>query len=543
MISKRIAASLVAASVAMGHAQPVFADGGDAIAGAIVGAIIGGAIVNENNKKRYRTSKTRSSTSGVSSAQREQNREVQTALNYFGYPVGTPDGSLGPKSRSAIGEYQATLGYAPTGQLTDYERTFLVGSYQRAMAGGSLTLQQAAQNPMGMRGLLLAWRDEAAGVSTQAATAVAPVAPLAPVAPAANAANPFAPQPAAPADSAGATMAAVEPAPAEAAPGLPSFLGNGTPGQSLASFCNKVGLVTSTNGGYTTVASMSDPMQALGEQFCLSRGYAIALGEDMASQVSGFTPDQIAAQCDGFGPAMQGQIAALSLRPRAEVMQEVEKFALSTGMSPQQLSGTAKICLSAGYKSDKMDVAVASALILASLGEGAYGELLGHHLSQGFGATQRPDLALDWYQQGLDAAANTSTAVFAPGQTDRLELIRKASLMVAGKPEQAALPEVVPAALPTFQPPAAPAEPAAMTDQAAVAPAPVAPAQDMTALTPPDAGAVDANAFVADTAAAEPAPAAEAPAMAVAEAPAAVPSSKVDALPFMAQLPFLLFRN
>ncbi len=186
MISRHLAASVVAASVALGHAQPVFADG-DALVGGLIGGIIGGVIVNEANKSKKRTTSTkaRSASSGQTSAQRAANVEVQTALNYFGYPVGTPDGSIGPKSRAAISEYQLTLGYAPTGQLTEYERTLLVGSYQRGMAGGALTLQQAAANPMGMRGLLVAWRDEAAGIVQPPVAAVAPTDP-------AQKTNPFA---------------------------------------------------------------------------------------------------------------------------------------------------------------------------------------------------------------------------------------------------------------------------------------------------------------------------------------------------------------
>jgi peptidoglycan hydrolase-like protein with peptidoglycan-binding domain len=515
MISRRIAASVVAASVAMVQAQPVFADG-DALVGGIIGAIIGGAIVNEANKGQRRATtktRTRAASSGQTSAQREANREVQTALNYFGYPVGTPDGSLGPKSRSAIGEYQATLGYTPTGQLTEYERTLLVGSYQRGMAGGALTLQQAAANPMGMRGLLVTWRDEAAGVPAPA-VAAAPSA--------ADSSNPFKPKvPDAAAQAVPeGTLAATEAAPVAplaAAAALPSFLATGGTGASLASYCNKVSML----GTYATAASMSDPTRALGEQFCLARGYSIALGEDMASQVAGFTPEQIAAQCEGFGPAMKGEIAALSLKPMQDVLKDVQTFALSTGMAPAQLSGTAKICLSVGYRTDNMDVAVASALILAGLGEGAYAELLGHHLSQGYGATARPDLALAWYEQGLAAAGNPQMAVFAPDQPDRLELIRKASLMVAGVPDATTMPEVVPAALPTFEAPVAAPDAA---QEAAAVPAPAEPVA-----APAAEGVVGAPA---------------APVIALADpAPATMTADKLDALPFVAQLPFLLFRN
>lgn len=420
MIAKRIATTCLATALVMTPATRAAADAGDAILGAVVGGLIGGAIVNENNKKQQATRQTATRSSGQTTAQREANREVQVALNYFGFPVGTPDGSLGPKSRAAIGEYQAVLGYPPTGQLTDYERTLLVGSYHRGIAGGGATMQLAAQNPMGMRGLLVAWRDEAAGVPPAAA---APAA----------------------------TMAAAEPV----APAMPSFLGGVAVQASLASQCNTVSLTTATNGGFVTAASMTDPGQALAEQFCLARTYAISEGEQMAARVPGFTPAQIAEQCQGFGPAMKDQIAGLSLKPAAALLGDVQGFALGTGMAPAQLAATAKICLSVGYRTDNMEVAIASALLLTTLGEGAYAELLGHHLAQGFGAARRPDLALGWYDMGLGAVQGGGTAVFAPGQPERAELIRRAANAMGGRADP--LPAPVPAALPSFTVPAVPA--------------------------------------------------------------------------------------
>ena len=429
MIAKRLAMSCVIASVAMTEAAPVMADGGDVLLGGIIGAVIGGAIVNQNNKKRQAAA-ARAATPAMSSYTREENRAVQVALNYFGFPVGTPDGSLGPRSREAISEYQATLGYTPTGQLTDYEHSLLITSYQRGIAGGALTQQQAAANPMGMRGLLVAWRDEA----------YAPTQP-----------GPTPPAPAA------TTAAATAAAPATGA--LPNFLGAGAGEASLASACNKINLTTSTSGGFVTVSTMTDPKQALGEQFCLARGFAIAQGEELAAQVQGVTPQQIADQCAGLGPAMQPQIAELSLKPEAEVLADIQKFALSTGTAPEQLAATAKICLSVGYRTDNMPVAVASGLLLTGLGETGYGELLGHHLALGFGATARPDLALAWYDTGL-----AGTVPVVPGQPARGDLIHKAAYAMAGKADQA-VSEPATAVLPTFQPPAAvlPAAPATTT--------------------------------------------------------------------------------
>ena len=502
---KQFAAAGLAASLALGTVGapvPARADGGDALVGGIIGGIIGGAIVNESQKKKRTTTVVRKSTSSaMTTAQREANREVQVALNYFGYPVGTPDGVLGRNSRAAISDYQMTLGYPATGQLTEYERTLLVGSYHRGVAGGAMTMQQAAANPMGMRGLLLAWRDEAAGLPAQGQMAVMPAMPAAPAAPVTEAAV--------------VPEAAPEAAPETAAPGLPTFLGGAVTEASLASQCNRVGLTASAAGGYTTVATMTDPAAALGEQFCLVRAFTIAEGEEMAARVPGATPEMIREQCAGFGPAMQAQVTALSLEAADKVLADTRTFALSTGMAPAQLSATAKICLSVGYAQDDMDVAVASSLLLAALGEGAYAELLGHHLSQGFGAAKRPDLAFDWYDMALKAADQAGTVPFSPGQPDRMQLVRKAAYTIAGRADQAAAPDPVPAALPSF-----------------AAPVPTETAEPQQSA---EAGSA--------------APAAPVSAAPVSAAPEAVPTQaaltadQVDALPFAARLPFLLFRN
>lgn len=467
---KAFATAGIVASLMVSGAERAQADAGDAIAGALIGGIIGHAIAKDQQKRRV---VRQSSKSSVSSAQRTQNREVQTSLNYFGYNVGTPDGSIGPRSRAGISQYQALLGYPATGQLTEYERTILVTAYHRAVAGGPVVAQTVSTHPMGMRGLLLLQRDEMSGVTT--ATAPMPTAPLMPMAPAAAAA-------------AGAALPSLMPEPEEveeaAAPALPSFMGTGVAQVSLASHCNKISLMTNTNGGYVTAAAMTDANFALGEQFCLARTYAMATGEELAAKVAGFTPAQIAEQCAGFGPVLAEHVSNLSLEPRDVVVSGVKSFIQSSGMAPAQLSGTAKVCLGVGYTTDSMDVAVGSALLLSAMGEAGYAELLGHHLSQGFGATQRPDLALEWYEMGLEAMGRGG-AVFAPGLTDRPDVIRKAAFTIAGRAGE--LAPVTPAALPQFAlvpetaAPAAAAAPAEAVAPTTVATAPAAVAPEAPA--------------------------------------------------------------
>jgi peptidoglycan hydrolase-like protein with peptidoglycan-binding domain len=423
MSCKYFISAALAATLFLGTTAPVRANGGDFLAGAVLGGILGSA----NKQKTRRTTTTYRSR--LPSTQ--EGKEIQASLNYFGFPAGRVDGQLGQKTRNAVSSYQAYLGYPVSGQLSPFEQELLISSYNRAQAGGYQTTQLVASSPEGTRSLLKTFRSEMAGGNGgQGATTLAVQAPV-PVA-----------------------AAAPEVMPSFAASGqdsMPSFLG-GSAEVSLASHCNKVSLLTNSNGGFVTEASMVDADQALNEQFCLARTYAVSHGEDMISKVQGFTPDQIAQQCEGLAPPMSDQVAALSIKPREAVLADTSNFVLTSGMSPAQLGGTAKICLSVGYRTDNMEVALASALLLVALGERPYGELLGHHLSQGVGAARRPDLAQAWYADSLNALASGSTAVFAPGQTERIGLLFKASTSLNGS-ALAAPSAVVPtssAVLPAF---------------------------------------------------------------------------------------------
>jgi peptidoglycan hydrolase-like protein with peptidoglycan-binding domain len=368
--------------------------------------------------------------------ERQQVRETQTALNYFGFPAGTPDGVRGRNTRNAVSQFQGHMGYPVTGYLADYERQFLISSYYRAQSSGAATSQLIAQRGQGTRGLLHAYRDEAVGVPTYAAAPVPAPQAQSPV----MAAVPQAAQ----------VPQAEQPAQTNAS-ALPNLMASGGEGPSLASHCNQVSLITSSNGGFVTEASLSDARFALNEQFCLARTYAIAEGETMAANLKGVTPEQLEDQCRAFGPAMRDYVSALSLNERDAVIGDVRGFVLQSGQSPAQLAGTAKICLSVGYRIDNMNVALGSGLLLTALGEEAYGELMGHHLNEGFGTTRRPDLALAWYDGAVSAVENGAEPVFAPGNSERNSLIRKAAFQSKGaqapKPQETVQPA---STLPTF---------------------------------------------------------------------------------------------
>ena len=123
----------------------------DEMFGAFMGAVIGSAITQNQGSN---TRSAAPSAPSRSPAEIAETRQIQEALNYFGFPAGTPDGILGRGTRSAISQYQAFIGYAATGNLLAHEKTFLINSFNRAAVEPPATIQQALANPMGLRSLL-----------------------------------------------------------------------------------------------------------------------------------------------------------------------------------------------------------------------------------------------------------------------------------------------------------------------------------------------------------------------------------------------------
>ncbi|MCA0908686.1 peptidoglycan-binding protein [Ruegeria marisrubri] len=401
----RLALTLgIAFSLAAAIPQTARADAGEFLGGAVVGGIVGYAIGKDQQKKKSQrtTSSNRTYRSGIPST--TQGAQTQTALNYFGYNAGRVDGQVGRGTRSAIERYQASMGYPVNGyDFQPYQYDFLMQAYYWATSGGQAATQLAGQP------LLMAYRRQ---VQTGSALATAPQAPAqaAPAQPV-PVATPQEPEP----ETTETTSAS-----------LPSLFSGGTGGPSLANRCSGVMLQTSTNGGYTTLSNMSDPDFALSEQFCLARSYAMARGEDLIQDIQGLTPEQVSAQCDSYGEMVAPQVDALSINSKTEAETQMRKLALDSGLSPQDLAATSKVCLAIGYRQDNMDAALGSALMLVAMGEPAYGELIGHHLREGFGVQKRRDLAMQWYDASLSALDAGSQAVFLPSQTDRPQLLRAA---------------------------------------------------------------------------------------------------------------------
>ncbi|WP_422050228.1 peptidoglycan-binding domain-containing protein [Shimia sp.] len=536
MFSKSIKTTAAAALLATSSTAPAMASD---LGAAIAGAIVGGAIVSsaQKNKARQRSS------AAYYSATRAQNRETQSALNYFGFPAGTPDGVLGARSRSAIIQYQSYVGFPATGRLSPYERDFLVSSYNRAQVGGPQVVKAMQTHQHGVRSLLTTWYAEVHGGPSGTIYGGMPVEVSNAIDEVAQSSDPSAEQllqrsgfiqladlngdgktdyildtsvsgsaywcgakdctvmvfasgpsgftrndflshvatptsfschqstcrlndsatpqvaaapevPVVPAPAAPVTVPATAPATVPVAAQEPAAQSltlfqtaqPAAPEKSLAGYCGKVGLLTSSNGGFTTVSKITDPDFVLSEQFCLARTYTVANGEKLMQSVQGATQAQVDQQCDAFGPVLAPYVGKLSTAAPAQLLSEVQSFVLNSNMSLEQLQDTAQICLFSAYRRDDMQVALGSALIMSAIGQKPYGELIAHHLQHGFGVATNTDQAQAWYTSAIDALNNGAEPVFAPGQTERTALLQAAVLADSG-----AAPLVQPAAaLPTI---------------------------------------------------------------------------------------------
>jgi peptidoglycan hydrolase-like protein with peptidoglycan-binding domain len=466
-IQPKVLSSIVALALAMPAAPAAWADG-SAFVGGLVGGIVGSAIGNAATQRRETVVVRQAPRTvvrhapAVNTYDREQNRQAQVALNHFGFPAGVPDGVMGRNSRAAVAQYQSYVGMPATGYLSEYDRTQLITAYNRSLVGGPQNQQMMVAYGQGMRGLLLGYRDEQIGVPMPGAATAMAAAPTvmaaAPMAAAPTAPVAAAPEPVAtPLPEIAAPVApSPEPAATVMAAALPDFQTTAAPDASMASACNRASLVTSTNGGFVTVASLKDPGFALEEQFCLARTYAIEEGERLAATVQGMPAAEIRTRCEAFAPAMRPYVAMLATEPAQEVTEAARGFIVETGAPPAQIAANARICLGVGYRTDNAELALGSALMLAAAGEAAYGEHVGHHLLQGFGVARRGDRAAEWLGDAVAAMSAGASQVVAPGAPERIELLRTALAMTTGREVVTEAAAAAPAS-PVFVLPVAPA--------------------------------------------------------------------------------------
>jgi hypothetical protein len=211
------------------------------------------------------------------------------------------------------------------------------------------------------------------------------------------------------------------------------------------------------------VGARLDAWQAADEQFCLARSYAIDDGASLAATAQGFTEAQIAEQCAAFAPSMRDYAGRLVTQKPEEVTEALRTFVAGTGIPAAQLSANARICLGVGYGKDDAEVALASALVLVGLGEGAYDELVGYHLLDGFGTPERGAMGVEWLNAASDALSDGATPLVTADEENRLALLDTVSAMLLVGTREATVVDS-----------SAPAEPATPAPEAASAPAALA---------------------------------------------------------------------
>ncbi len=358
--------AMILALTAAGAAIPATkAAAGNNAGAAIIGALIGGAIVaGANNNRRNNTNST------ASSAQRTENRAVQTALNYFDFPAGTPDGVFGRRTRTAVGQYQAFMGFPVTGELSPYEKDFLLTSHQRAELGGAETSRIILTDPNGSRALLISFMEQQQGGGTSLGMGNNTLQ-------ASNPANDF--------GSGNGSSAQTSPA------GLPVF-------------------VTSQESSMNELCISGIQPNSIEAQFCNLRAYAIDEGDRLAASVQGTTRADIQAQCEAFAPTLEPYVTTVSLADAGAAKSELQSWVSGSGTSVASLEGIAKVCLGVGYTTDNSAVALASIMTLVGTGQAGYEELLAYHLALGFGFEGKENI-----DRGAQWLENASLA-FASGQ-------------------------------------------------------------------------------------------------------------------------------
>ncbi len=354
-------------------------------------------------------------------AQREENRQVQTALNGFGFPVGTPDGVFGPATRTGISNYQAYMGYQPTGQLADYQKQELLSGYDRFNSGGGAAYASAMQSD-GTKGLLKAFRGDP-GYGSQQQAAQPPVPPT--------------PQPS---DAPPAIVEASTPK-----PGLPNLPRKGLAGDSgsMADRCELVDLMGRTNG-LAMPGRISDPDLAMSEQFCAMRGYAITESQTLLTSY-GLTPETAEAQiCGPVVNAMKSEMAQLPGSAPVTLAAAARNTVSGLGVTdPDLIRDYGKICLGVGYQLNNPQDAMAGAIVAMSQNDYGYAEVLAHHLREGFGVAKDSAAAQPYYDAALSAIESGAQPTFLPAQAQvRDQIMREALSQGSTQAELAPAPGV-----------------------------------------------------------------------------------------------------
>ncbi len=289
----------------------------------------------------------------------------QTALTYFGFDPGPIDGQMGGQTRRAIAALQAYLAVPETGHLTDYERQLLAMGHTRAKARPGQPLRERRAE---LGALHASLRDGA----------VPPVLPP-PV-------TPMAP---------GGHDGGWGPAPELQV------------AVSMADHCTITNLVSVALGNPVDGEARTNPEDLLDQQFCSARDYVISQGQ-AASVVN------VNQSCPRLYEDMRPLLSHLSAEVPSRGIATVHAELTQLGVTPDQQRSMGLACLTHAYRTDDIDLAVASATVLTASGQKGYAELLGHHVRLGFGLPTDRERSSAWYRIALDDLAAGGDSAFWP---------------------------------------------------------------------------------------------------------------------------------
>ncbi len=430
---------LVAATVAglATTAAPVSAQSlGDAFVkgfGESLGNRVGDCVTgraNCNGKRRTVTT-NRAPSSQVWSPARQQRASVQRALNDFGYPVGSPDGVYGGNTRRGMSQYQAGMGLPVTGQLNPWEEQALLQAHNSYTTGMHNSTYPGLYQSEGLRGLARAamdpnyynnWRANNNQGIPQNHGGNEPVWVN-------N--NPQQTQPTQNFGNAPRSVGFQDSdqglAPIGQQAGLAPIGQIGEVEASMQDHCDIVKLATQTNGGQILANSMTNPDQALSEQFCDARTFLMGRVQNVLGS-SRATEEQLIASCEQIAGKMQPVMDALATKAPEAINAQASGISGSLGLtSPAQAAEYGEVCIGLGYRSNDADMALAGAVMLTGAGRTPYSEMVGHHVREGFGTAGNSQVATSWYNLGLDALANNEAPAVLPNQTiQRAAIIRSA---------------------------------------------------------------------------------------------------------------------
>ncbi|MFK7744490.1 MAG: peptidoglycan-binding protein [Roseobacter sp.] len=347
-------------------------------------------------------------------ALRQRNRDIQRALNHFGFDAGAVDGQLGRKSRAAMSKYQSYMGETANGQLTQTQRQDLIDAYKRDTAGEGKEYADIVQEE-GNKGLLKAFSDP--DYADEFREAKLPAEKSGSVPPVGNSQD-------------------------EKFAGLPDIndkesvfpdlnASEADRFESMAIYCELVDGLTDANGGVMTINKIDDPNQALGEQFCDARTYAITQSESLLERAS-ISEAQLVKACIQIAGSLNEATSRIAKDNTRHVKATANRIVGQMfGNDTKKALRYGELCLGTGYRQDNAEIALGAATVLMAIGKIPYAEILGHHLRFGFGADRSEAASVDWYETALAAMDQGEAPVFFPTKSAQRNAIIAEALKTA----------------------------------------------------------------------------------------------------------------